>query len=285
MLFYIIGMSVSAVSMYYSSRNSFLSAKDDMIEHDLNYCSEMLNYPEIMSWFFDYSKNHTNEIVTADGFNNGIPFFEMDDRARAENTTVTEVISRLSDEEKVKLAASVYSQLKMQFDSQSDIFKYGGLMCFDVRDSDRGFIYYEAAKGRDDSHSILGDRCSIDIESHPAIKKILDGNYNSIPMEVAKAEWESGSNYYIGYKPLVYDGELKAVMAINYNWDDFHSQLINQIWLMAGLMLAGMLLCCLILMLLINRIAIKPLSNVQKTVRQYMNDKDSDAAKELLKKK
>ena len=53
---------------------------------------------------------------------------------------------------------------------------------------------------------------------------------------------------------------------------------------MAGLMLAGMLLCCLILMLLINRIAIKPLSNVQKTVRQYMNDKDSDAAKELLKK-
>ncbi len=284
MLFYIIGMSVSAVSMYYSSRNSFLSAKDDMIERDLNYCSEMLNYPEIMSWFFDYSKNHTNEIVTADGFNNGIPFFEMDDRARAENTTVTEVISRLSDEEKVKLAASVYSQLKMQFDSQSDIFKYGGLMCFDVRDSDRGFIYYEAAKGRDDSHSILGDRCSIDIESHPAIKKILDGNYNSIPMEVAKAEWESGSNYYIGYKPLVYDGELKAVMAINYNWDDFHSQLINQIWLMAGLMLAGMLLCCLILMLLINRIAIKPLSNVQKTVRQYMNDKDSDAAQELLKK-
>ena len=103
-------------------------------------------------------------------------------------------------------------------------------------------------------------------------------------MEVAKAEWESGSNYYIGYKPLVYDGELKAVMAINYNWDDFHSQLINQIWLMAGLMLAGMLLCCLILMLLINRIAIKQLSNVQKTVRQYMNDKDSDAAQELLKK-
>lgn len=284
MLFYIIGMSVSAVSMYYSSRNSFLSAKDDMIERDLNFSSEMLNYPEVMSWFFDYSKKHTNEIVSTDRFNNGLPFYEMDDRARAENTTVSEVIRRLSDEEKVKLAASVYSQIEMQFDSQSDIFKYGGLMCFDVRDSDRGFIYYEAAKGRDDSHSILGDRCSIDIESHPAIKKILDGNYNSITMEVAKAEWESGSNYYIGYKPLVYDGELKAVMAIDYNWDDFHSQLINQIWMMAGLMLAGMLLCCLILMLLINRIAIKPLSNVQKTVRQYMNDKDSDAAKELLKK-
>ena len=49
MLFYIIGMSVSAISMYYSSRNSFLSAKDDMIERDLDYCTDMLNYPEVMS--------------------------------------------------------------------------------------------------------------------------------------------------------------------------------------------------------------------------------------------
>ena len=139
------------------------------------------------------------------------------------------MINSLSEEEKVKLAASVYAQITMQFDGQSDIFKYGGLMCFDVRSSDSGFVFYEAAKGRNDQNSRLGDRCSIDIDSHPAIKKILDGNYNSITMEVAKAEWESGSNYYIGYKPLVYDGELKAVIAIDYNWDDFHSQLINQI--------------------------------------------------------
>ena len=284
MLFYIIGMSVSAISMYYSSRNSFLSAKDDMIERDLDYCTDMLNYPEVMSWFFDYSKQHSDKITTTETHSYGMGLFDIDERAKKEGRTVTELINSLSEEEKVKLAASVYAQITMQFDGQSDIFKYGGLMCFDVRSSDSGFVFYEAAKGRNDQNSRLGDRCSIDIDSHPAIKKILDGNYNSITMEVAKAEWESGSNYYIGYKPLVYDGELKAVMAIDYNWDDFHSQLINQIWLMAGLMLAGMLLCCLILMLLINRIAIKPLSNMQKTVRQYMNDKDSDAAKELLKK-
>ena len=124
-LFYIIGMAVSTISMFYSSRNAFLHAKKDMIERDLNYCSQMLNFPELLSWFFDYSKNHVNEIVTADAFNKDLPFFEMDDRARAENTTVSEVIRRLSDDEKVKLAASIYNQFIMQFDSQSDIFKYG----------------------------------------------------------------------------------------------------------------------------------------------------------------
>ena len=277
-------MAVSTISMFYSSRNAFLHAKKDMIERDLNYCSQMLNFPELLSWFFDYSKNHVNEIVTADAFNKDLPFFEMDDRARSENTTVSELISRLSEEEKVKLASSIYNQLIMQFDSQSDVFKYGGLMCFDIRDNDRGFVFYEAAKGPNDRNSILGERCSIDIDSHPAIKDILSGDYDTTSFEIAPAEWEGDSNYYIGYKPLVLDGQIKAVIAIDYNWDDFHSQLINQIWLVAGIALAGMLICFLLLMILIDRIAIKPLSNVQKTVRQYMSDKDSDAAQELLKK-
>ncbi|MCR5480663.1 MAG: HD-GYP domain-containing protein [Ruminococcus sp.] len=84
--------------------------------------------------------------------------------------------------------------------------------------------------------------------------------------------------------PLVYDGETKAVLAINYNWDSFHSQLIEHIWLIAGLMLGAMVICCIILMILVNRIAIKPLSNVQLTVREYMKNKDSDSAQEHLKK-
>ena len=82
MLFYIIGMSVSAISMYYSSRNSFLSAKDDMIERDLDYCTDMLNYPEVMSWFFDYSKQHSDKITTTETHSYGMGLFDTDERAK-----------------------------------------------------------------------------------------------------------------------------------------------------------------------------------------------------------
>ena len=34
----------------------------------------------------------------------------------------------------------------ISFDSQTNIFKYGGMVCIDIREKDRGFVYYEAAK-------------------------------------------------------------------------------------------------------------------------------------------
>ncbi len=284
MVFYIIIMTVSTISMYYSSRNSFLKAKEDMIGRDLSYVSKMLCYPEIMSWFFDFSKKHTQEIFTTSSYGKESTFISIEEKSWKENIPIPDIISSLSDSDKIILAASVYDQIQMQFDSQSDVFKYGGMMCFDIREQDRGFVYYEAAKEADDRNSHLGDRCDINISDHPAIQKILDGDYNNTPFEIAPAEWETGDNYYIGYLPIVSDNEVKAVIAIDYNWDDFRSTLMNQMWLMAGIMLAVMLLSCLLMLILVDRIAVKPLSNVQKTVRQYMSDKDSDAAQEHLKR-
>ncbi len=283
MLFYIIVMVFGTIAVYRSSRNTFLTAKEDMIERDLISINSRIAFPEVMSWFFDYSKQHIDEIKDSPFQTDKSILFDINEHAQAEGKTVNELIDTFSQEEKLQLAKATYDIMAVTFDSQSDIFKYGGMMCIDIRDNDLGFVYYEAAKNEYDNNSVLGERWEIDIDDHPAIKKILDGDNDSITFEIAPAEWDSGSNYYIGYMPLVYDGKLKAVLAIDYNWDDFHSQLISQIWLMAGLMLAGMLLCCLLLMILINRIAIKPLSTVQKTVRQYMNDKDSTAAQEHLK--
>lgn len=283
MLFYIIVMVFGTIAVYRSSRNTFLSAKEDMIKRDLTYVESVLLYPDVMSWFFDYSKLHIKEIKAPQGKSDVSMVYDLSDKARESGISLKEMIDSLSEEEKLELAQSVYKNMSYQIDGQSDVFKYGGMMCIDIRDNDRGFVYYEAAKNENDNNSVLGDRWEIDLDDHPAIKKILDGDNDTITFEIAPAEWDSGSNYYIGYMPLVYDGKLKAVLAIDYNWDDFHSQLMSQIWLMAGLMLAGMLLCCLLLMILINRIAIKPLSNVQKTVRQYMNDKDSTAVQEHLK--
>ena len=72
--------------------------------------------------------------------------------------------------------------------------------------------------------------------------------------------------------PLVYNGEVKAVMAIDYNWDSFHSQLIDQIRLMAGILLGGMVLCCIILMILVNRLAINPFRLFKLTVERVYEE-------------
>ena len=284
MLFYIIGTAIGVVAMYYSSRNSYLQAKNDMIERDFKFVTDMMEFPEVMSWFFDYSKQHSSEIKAPHEKTDYNFFDNVYTKLRDKNIPIDQMIDSLSEEEKLMLAQSIYRNLMISFDSQTNIFKYGGMVCIDIREKDRGFVYYEAAKKEKDNNSVLGDRFELELKSHPAIKKILDGDYDTYAFEVAPAEWENDSNYYIGYMPLVYNGEVKAVMAIDYNWDSFHSQLIDQIRLMAGILLGGMVLCCIILMILVNRLAIKPLSAVQLTVREYMKSKDSDAAHKHLKK-
>jgi hypothetical protein len=42
MLFYIIGTAIGMVAMYYSSRNSYLQAKNDMIERDFKIVTDMM---------------------------------------------------------------------------------------------------------------------------------------------------------------------------------------------------------------------------------------------------
>lgn len=284
MLFFIIGTVIGTIAMYYSSRNTYLKAKNDMIERDLKVVSDYFDFPEAMSWFFDYSKLHSKEISAIQLDSDHGQIFDMYSKASKSGTPVKEILDSLSEQEKLKFAKAIYDSIKITFDSQTGIFKYGGMMCIDIREKDRGFVYYEAARQMGDDNSILGEKWELDLDSHPAIKEILDGDCDTYAFEVAPAEWDSGGNNYIGYMPLVYDGETKAVLAINYNWDSFHSQLIEHIWLIAGLMLGAMVICCIILMILVNRIAIKPLSNVQLTVREYMKNKDSDSAQEHLKK-
>lgn len=284
-LFYLIVMAIAIFSVYFSSRNSFLKAKEDMIERDLdNIYSRYFEYPELLPWFFDFSREHAKEVSIPSKRAEDTYILDAYEEIRNSGSNVDEYLKSQSEENKIALARSFYRMLTYALDSNTDVFKYGGMICMDIRENNRGFVYYEAMKNANDVSSTLGEKLEISLDDHPAIKQLLDGDYNELAFEIAPAEWETGGNYYIGYLPIVSNNEIKAVIAIDYNWDDFRSTLINQMWFMAGLMLAGMLLCCLLMLIFVNRIAIKPLSNVQKTVRQYMNDKDSDAAQELLKK-
>lgn len=284
-IFYIISMAVSTVSMYYSSRNSFLSAKEDMIERDLdNLYTRYFEYPELLPWFFDYCRDRAEEVSIPSTRAEDTYVLDAYEEISNSGKNVDEYLKSQSEENKLALARSFYRMITYALDSNTEVFKYGGMMCMDIRKNNCGFVYYEAMKNENDINSTLGEKLDVNIDDHPAMKKLLEGDYDKLAFEIAPAEWETGENYYIGYLPIVDDNEVKAVFAIDFNWDDFHTQLMNQIWLMAGLMLAGMLVCCLLMLILVDRIAIKPLSNVQKTVRQYMGDKDSDAAQELLKK-
>jgi hypothetical protein len=91
MLFFIIGTVIGTIAMYYSSRNTYLKAKNDMIERDLKVVSDYFDFPEAMSWFFDYSKLHSKEISAIQLDSDHGQIFDMYSKASKSGTPVKEI--------------------------------------------------------------------------------------------------------------------------------------------------------------------------------------------------
>ena len=287
-IFYVATMILGALAMFNSSRNTYLTAKNDMIEHDLErvcfYTSTTFGY----SWFFDYAKDHTKEIresLESDLMNSApaAPQFSSEEVAVMYYTS-------LSPDEQLKAAVQYfYVPLMAEMNFESTHFDYGGLFCIDIRDTSRSILYYNAGK-LDDNFNLkvegnnIDDSWEFDIDKHPAVQKLRSGDYNKAAFELAPSDWAGDGYYYIGYMPMIYNNEIKAVFAIDYNWEGFHTQLSNEIRIVIGIMFLAMVISCALLMLVINRIAIKPLSTVQHTVRNYIKDKDSSVAEKQLEK-
>ena len=285
--FYAVGMVIGILTVYFSSRNTYLAAKNDMIERDLKRVNQTLMEWPGMRWFFEYSKQHAQEIkqeMTTD------ELAIMDELStRLVEGEENEIINSFSDEEKLAFAKDIYGHIKFVLNNERSLFDYGGLWLIDINEDDQGFVYYEADLLDDGSDVIekgdeLGDRWDIELSGHPAIERLRSGDGTKVEFEIAPSDWEEDGSYYIAYLPIAFDGRVYAAIGLDYNWDQFHSQLIGQLWLMAGILSVGMASAIILMLWRINRVAMQPLSGVQKTVRKYMKDKDSKDAQQQLEK-
>ena len=285
--FYAVGMVIGILTVYFSSRNTYLTAKNDMIERDLKRVDQTLMEWPGMRWFFEYSKQHAQEIkqeMTTD------ELAIMDELStRLVEGDENEIINSFSDEEKLAFAKDIYGHIKFVLNNERSLFDYGGLWLIDINEDDQGFVYYEADLLDDGADVIekgdeLGDRWDIELSGHPAIERLRSGDGKKVEFEIAPSDWEEDGSYYIAYLPIAFDGRVYAAIGLDYNWDQFHSQLIGQIWLMAGILSVGMASAIILMLWRINRVAMQPLSGVQKTVRKYMKDKDSKDAQQQLEK-
>ena len=140
--FYVVGMVISIFIVYYSSRNTYLTAKNDMIERDLKRVNQTLMDWPGMQWFFEYSKQHAQEIkqeMTTDELT------IMDELStRLVEGEENEIINSFSDEEKLAFAKDIYGHIKFVLNNERSLFDYGGLWLIDINEDDQGFVYYEA---------------------------------------------------------------------------------------------------------------------------------------------
>ena len=269
--FNILSIVIGSIGIYYGSTSTYLTAKNDMMERDLEKLRENMNDLVAPSWFFDYVKDHTDEIhgdITED---EGRMFMNID----ASSDDIEEYIRNSSDEMQLTVAKMNYSSYSSRLDYEFQYFNYDGLYMIDVRDGSRGYVYYDSssktAKGDE-----IGTVWDYDISEHEAAEKLLNGDSEKIEFERVNNERDDGKNYYVACMPLRYDGELKAILCLEYNWDEFNIDLKKNIRITVIFSLAGMLFICGLLMAVVDRIAARPLAKLQGAVHEYTRSKNSD---------
>ena len=291
-IFYIVSMILGTLAMYYSSRSTYLTAKNDMMQRDLAHIKSVIEERSGLSWFLSYSKDHVDEIRQGMTTDDMVALSELPfvDSQNPEKT-----LDSFNDEQKLLYAKDVYSTLWFMLDSQFDNYDYISLWLMDISEEDPGFIYYEAKPSTEAynidlpdydpsfNNNVLGDRRELKLDDHPAIGSLRSGDFEDVAFEIAPSDVNNSGNNYTGYIPLT-DCGTHAVIGIDYNWDAFHSELLTQIRFMIGIMFIGMIISAALMMFLVNRIAIRPLAKVQHTVREYIRDKDMQNAMYRLDK-
>ena len=274
-LFLIIA-AVIAWIVYNSTLRGFLEAQNSLMSHQLElilgdtcYTTDSFT-KERVDWYFDKIEEYSDKLLEDD---------KNEDRQAMENFKQTdkgtvEEIEKLPKDLQFSLTKEFYETIFMTM--VKSYLDYGPkrLFVIDTADNYKTKVICDFV---DSGPLQLGDELGIDLSAHPKLKKIIDSEDSSgnIVFELSHTFPDEGS-YYIGYLPLVFQGKTRAIIGVVYDWHDFNDALHMTI-IKTMIICAGALIIFLVLLqIIIYRRATAPVTEIQTTVREYKQDKDSE---------
>lgn len=151
-------------------------------------------------------------------------------------------------------------------------YSYSQLFCINITEPCAGMILTEYNK--ESTPHQVGEYFNRDIMQSPAIQKIINSGSEEIVFERVKDFPEPG-NYYVGYKPVRFGGELYAVIGITYKWDAVRTQQLKNMQKAIIAAVSGLIIILVILYIIIYRQAVKPVSDIKAALIGYTDDKNS----------
>ena len=142
-----------------------------------------------------------------------------------------------------------------------------------MREDRRGLVIYEYNINGDQKK--IGEYFDLDMSDHPELKKLTEENGSDIFFEKTD-DFPRKGNYYIGYKPVVVDGKVIAVIGLTYKWVDLRSTLMGVITKALIIIVGGIIIVQIILLVFLHRKAIKSTVKIQDALIDYTGDKDTN---------
>ena len=194
----------------------------------------------------------------------------------------SDMLEDTSGEDRIFLLKAMYDAAAARFDEERKENGYDSIYCVDVSDPNNIVLLMESSR----QSEMTGERGLGTVQVVDA--KLYSSAFEAFETEGSKAADETffqqlhvrdyDTFYYMAYKPIIVDGAIKYILAIECDWSDFARILNRNLMQILLLGVAVMLVTSGLIMLFIFRKAVKPLVEVNDGVREYIESKDSDAA-------
>ena len=299
-LIFIAILIFTSLSNYFVTKNSFLNSKNEMIDRDLKNIATSTKELIPTDWFWSYSKEHAEDMTrpltdketeysASEEFTGIKADFFLGERSDFE----------ACDEDAQFLLARMYWQmLSLNLDYEIRELKYADISVLDFPNDHETYLYVKCTENEPNameelskfdaqtafSYSEAYKKLNYDLSEHTAVKQITDGKLSEAE-ETLYEVWsdpDDDKDYYIGYTPIIYEGEVCCYIRISYDWSTFRSDLIGRVIKTVLLGLVILVILNGLLILLIQKRATSPLSKVKNSVQTYMEDKDSSKVNEAM---
>ena len=194
----------------------------------------------------------------------------------------SDMLESSSGEDRIFLLRAMYDAAAARFDEERKENGYDSIYCVEVSDPNNIVLLMESSR----QSEMTGERGLGTVQGVDA--KLYSRAFEAFETEGSKAADETffqqlhvrdyDTFYYMAYKPIIVDGAIKYILAIECDWSDFARILNRNLMQVLLLGVAVMLVTSGLIMLFIFRKAVKPLVEVNDGVREYIESKDSDAA-------
>ena len=153
------------------------------------------------------------------------------------------------------------------------------IFIMDLKEGFQGLVFFDYRVTGESRKT--GEYFDFDLSEHPVIRELIESGSEEMVFE-RSADFPDEGNYYIGYKPILINGKVRAVIGITYRWDDFRDTLTGTVRKALIVIFSGMAVVLLVLLFFLYRNVIRPVSRMQKAVLAYTGDKDSAKIVERL---
>ncbi len=266
----------NSVDSYLEAQNSFIEERIDLALQNISLLDDNKFDDNAQGWLIDYLEKDGAMVYES------LSEAEEDELRKyfvGEDAFTNEWFLALPEDIKQLYTRQFYLVFIRVIGSAVLDSDYENLFFMDLTDGYQGLVLLDVKKNGKSLST--GDHYDIDIDKHPAIKQLIETNSDEIVFE-RNDNFPSSASNYIGCKPIVINGKVRAVIGITYNWDALHSSLHSTIIRTMIISISGMLIVMAVIVLLLYRRAVKPAEKIQKALIGYTADKDTEQIVEKM---